>query len=225
MPGQGVGGADGTHAEGVCAPPSAPSASNSNTADPLVQVVDALEQLDIPYVVVGSFASTFWGRPRTTHDADLVVEMTPEQARSLAGLLEGRFYAPDFVLEAAARKHDQFNVVHLGSGFKIDLWPVKDTEYDRQAFHRHLTGTVLGRDMQIISAEDVILSKLRWYRSAPVQDRQLQDVLAVLQGQAGFLDDTYSSGGRPSWVCVTYWIKSASKLNNLHSYFNLISPS
>lgn len=157
----------------------------------LVEIVDALEQLGIPYVVVGSFASTFWGRPRTTYDADLVVEMTPEQARSLAQHLEGRFYASDFVIEEAARKRDQFNVMHYASGFKIELWPVKDTAYDRQAFHRHLTGTVLGRDMEIISPEDVILSKLRWYRQAPVQDRQLQDVLEVLEGQAGSLDDEY----------------------------------
>ncbi len=160
-------------------------------SEALIEVIDALEQVGIPYVVVGSFASTFWGRPRTTHDADLLVEMTPEQARSLAQLLEGRFYAPDFVLEAAARMHEQSNVMHYATGFKIDLWPVKDTEYDRQAFHRHLTGAVLGRDMAIISAEDVILSKLRWHRQAPVQDRQLQDVLEVLRGQAGLLDEAY----------------------------------
>lgn len=168
---------------------SAPSASSMS--EPIAQVVDALEQLDIPYVIVGSFASTFWGRPRTTHDADLVVEITPEQAVALARLLEGRFYAPDFVLKEAARKRDQFNIIHLNTGFKVDLWPVKNTEYDRQAFHRHLTGTILGRDMEIISPEDVILSKLRWYREAPSQDRQLQDALEVLQGQAGYLDEAY----------------------------------
>jgi hypothetical protein len=82
-------------------------------SESLTQVVDALEQLAVPYVVVGSFASTFWGRPRTTHDADLVVEISPAQARSLARLLEERFYAPDFVLEEAARKRDQFNVIDL----------------------------------------------------------------------------------------------------------------
>jgi hypothetical protein len=157
----------------------------------LVQVVDALEQLGIPYVVVGSYAATYWGRPRTTHDADIVVEIDPEQAAQLASLLAQDFYAPAFVVEEAVRKRDQFNVIHLASGFKVDLWPRKDTEYDRTSFYRHLTGTISERDMQIISPEDVVLSKLRWYRAAPVQDRQLQDAVDVYAVQAGFMDEQY----------------------------------
>lgn len=165
--------------------------SPGRMTESLTQVVDALEHLGVPYVVVGSFASTFWGRPRTTHDADLVIDISPEQARALARLLEEHFYAPDFVLEEAVRKRDQFNVIDLHTGFKIDLWPVKDTDYDQQAFRRHLTGTIFGRDMQIISPEDVILSKLRWYRDAPTQERQLQDALEVLRAQTGDLEEAY----------------------------------
>jgi hypothetical protein len=167
------------------------SEPESLRSDPLVQVVGALEQLGIPYVVVGSFASTYWGRPPTTHDADLVVEIDPQQATQLADLLVGDFYAPAFMIEEAVRKSDQFNVIHLKTGFKVDLWPRKDTEYDRTSFYRHLTGTIFDRDMQILSPEDVILSKLRWYRAAPVQDRQLQDAVDVYAAQAGFLDDQY----------------------------------
>lgn len=55
--------------------------------DVLLKVLDALETLNIPYMIVGSFASTYWGRPRTTHDADLVIEIAPDQASDLASLL------------------------------------------------------------------------------------------------------------------------------------------
>jgi hypothetical protein len=55
--------------------------------DALFHVLDALEALQIPYMVVGSFASTFWGRPRTTHDADLVVEMTGEKVAESSPIL------------------------------------------------------------------------------------------------------------------------------------------
>jgi hypothetical protein len=77
--------------------------------DALFQVLDALETLQIPYMVVGSFASTFWGRPRLTHDADLVVEITGEQVSELARLLAPNFYAPLFVVGAglSRARHDQ----------------------------------------------------------------------------------------------------------------------
>lgn len=46
----------------------------------LLEVVEALESLGIPYMLVGSFASNYWGRPRTTHDADIVVELGDSEA-------------------------------------------------------------------------------------------------------------------------------------------------
>ena len=54
--------------------------------DVLFQVLDALDALDIPYMLVGSFASNYWGRPRATHDADLVIEIAPHKAVDLAAL-------------------------------------------------------------------------------------------------------------------------------------------
>jgi hypothetical protein len=74
--------------------------------DALFQALDALEALQIPYVVVGSFASTFWGRPRMTHDADLVVELPLEKVTELARLLAPHFYAPAFVIEEPYLEHD-----------------------------------------------------------------------------------------------------------------------
>ena len=74
--------------------------------DALFQALDALEALQIPYMVVGSFASTFWGRPRMTDDADLVVELPLEKVTELARLLllAPHFYAPAFVIEDAVSK-------------------------------------------------------------------------------------------------------------------------
>ena len=44
----------------------------------LTHIVRALESLGIPYMVTGSVASSFHGKPRTTHDADVVIDPTPE---------------------------------------------------------------------------------------------------------------------------------------------------
>lgn len=56
--------------------------------DVLFEVLDALDALNIPYMIVGSFASNYWGRPRATHDADLVIEIPPRKAAGLASLLQ-----------------------------------------------------------------------------------------------------------------------------------------
>ena len=67
----------------------------------MFQIFDALEALQIPYMVVGSFASTFWGRPHLAHDADLVVQIASEKVVELARPLAPHFYAPEFVIEDA----------------------------------------------------------------------------------------------------------------------------
>jgi hypothetical protein len=159
--------------------------------DALFQVLDALEALEIPYMVVGSFASTFWGRPRMTHDADLVVEIADEKVADLALRLAPTFYAPLFVIEDAVRKRGQFNLIHLDCAFKVDLWLLKVSPYDTACFERRLLGILFDREVWISSPEDVILSKLLWYRAAPVLDRQFQDVLEVYEIQEPYLEHAY----------------------------------
>lgn len=159
--------------------------------DVLLKVLDALEALNIPYMIVGSFASTYWGRPRTTHDADLVVEIAPDQASDLASLLGDEFYAPDFVIREAAERRDQFNVIHMEDPFKVDLWVRKDTPYDQARFRRRQQGRIFDRPVWISSAEDTILSKLLWYKMSPVLQRQLQDALDVYEVQQPDLDEAY----------------------------------
>ena len=159
--------------------------------DALFQVLDALEALQIPYMVVGSFASTFWGRPRTTHDADLVVEIREEKVAELARLLAPKFYAPPFVIEDAVRKRGQFNLIHLDYAFKVDLWMLRDSPYDVVCFQRRLLGVMFGREVWVSSPEDVILSKLLWYRAAPALERQFQDVLGVYEIQEPYLEQDY----------------------------------
>ena len=157
----------------------------------LFQVLDALDALEIPYVITGSYASNYWGRPRATHDADLVVEISPLKAAALAKRLEGEFYAPDFVLQEAAEHGGHANVIHMQQAFKVDLWMRQDTPYDRERFARRRSGTMFGRRVWVLGAEDTVLSKLLWYRASPVSQRQLQDAVEVYEIQEAHLDQAY----------------------------------
>ena len=60
----------------------------------VVAVVDALAALDIPSMIVGSFSSNHYGIPRSTKDADFVIELG---AQSMGGL--ARRLGPSFRLD------------------------------------------------------------------------------------------------------------------------------
>ncbi|MBV7334101.1 hypothetical protein KFU94_38880 [Chloroflexi bacterium TSY] len=151
-------------------------------------VLDALNALEVPYMIVGSYASNYWGRPRMTHDADLVIELNAHQATGLAQRLANEFYAPDFVIQEAAERGDHFNVIHLKTSFKIDFWLRKQNAYEKTCFERRLQGTMFDRKVWLTSAEDIILSKLLWYKMSPVLERQIQDVVEVYEIQLQYLD-------------------------------------
>ncbi|HEY72928.1 MAG: hypothetical protein DRJ03_15670 [Chloroflexi bacterium] len=92
----------------------------STQSQVLLFVIEQLERLDIPYMLVGSFASNYWGRPRFTHDADIIIEIPTGKAAPLASALEANFYAPEFVIEEAIAKRSHFNVIHLEQSFKLE---------------------------------------------------------------------------------------------------------
>ena len=91
-----------------------------------------------------------------------------------------------------------FNIIHTRSGFKVDVFLCKDRPFERSVLSRRRAYALPDRPEQpiwLVSAEDVILLKLEWYRLGHgVSDRQWADVVGVLQVQAGQLDTAYLDG-------------------------------
>ena len=156
----------------------------------LRRVVEALEAADIPYMVVGSFASTWHGAPRTTQDIDIVIDPTP------AGL--DRFLEDldrdDLYVSPSARQtletRDQFNVIHPAGGWKVDLVIRKERAFSRQELARRTHARLLDVDTYAATAEDTILSKLEW-AAAGGSDRQINDAAAVLDVSRSTVDERY----------------------------------
>jgi len=146
-------------------------------------------------MVVGSFASSVYGRLRTTYDADLIANLTLGHVSSLVDAMKGDFYVDRGQVEQAIRSKRSFNLIHLQSAFKVDIFPLANRPFDREAFSRRVKQQIL-RDSEVAlwtqTAEDTLLSKLEWFRMGQeVSDTQWQDVLGVLKRQAGRLDVTY----------------------------------
>ena len=154
-----------------------------------------LEQLEIPYVIGGSFASALHGVMRATMDTDIVAAVQPEQVTPLIQALAGIFYADEEMIRTAVLRHSSFNVIHLATMFKVDIFVAKPRPFDvEQLARRQLVdlGDVVPQTVYIATAEDTILAKLEWYRlGGEVSERQWRDVLGILAIQDTRLDWVY----------------------------------
>lgn len=158
-------------------------------------VVSNLKNLKVPYMVGGSFASSAYGVPRTTLDADVVIDLKPEQVAELVETFRGDFYVDPGQVKEALRTRRSFNVIHLEAFFKADLFILGARKFDCEQFsRRRLEPLESGAEpqMYVASAEDVVLSKLEWYRlGGGVSEQQWRDIIGVLKIQAGQLDLNY----------------------------------
>lgn len=160
-----------------------------------LQVVDALEQVGATYVIGGSLASTIHGVVRTTLDTDIVADLSLRQAQPFADLLAGSFYFDIDTIRHAIQQRSSFNVIHLATMFKVDIFVSKGRPFDRQQLDRRqrlIVDPDSGRTIYVATAEDTILTKLAWYRlGGEVSDRQWRDILGVLTVQGNRLDQAY----------------------------------
>lgn len=148
----------------------------------LLGVVHLLESLEVPYMVVGSVASSHHGRPRATHDADIVIDPTPNALDRLVGRLEqlGYYVNRDRAREALSSRR-QFNVIDVESAAKIDLILRKDRAFSREEFERRRRTEISeGVHVDLATAEDTIVSKLEWARRAGESEKQLADASGIL---------------------------------------------
>lgn len=159
-------------------------------------VVDALEQLGAPYSLCGSVASSAHGIARSTVDADLVADLQAAHVDPLVARLERDYYIDRDAASDAVRRRAMFNVIHLATMMKVDIYVLAPRAFDRASFARRsprtLTDHAGARVFQLDTAEDTVLHKLEWYRAGgEVSDRQWADIVGVLAVQGDAMDRAY----------------------------------
>lgn len=158
-------------------------------------VTDVLENLGVTYAIGGSLASAVHGVMRATMDADLVADLKMEHIEPLTQALGDAFYADVEMMREAVHRHSSFNVIHLDTMFKVDVFVAKSREFDRSQLARRQS-CVLSEDpprrAYITSAEDIVLAKMEWYHvGGRTSDRQWRDILGVIKVQQNRLEHDY----------------------------------
>lgn len=152
-----------------------------NSDDAYLTVVEVLGELGIPYMVVGSLSSNFYGVSRSTQDADIVIQSTPSHISEIARRL-GKMFRVDTQLRFETATLTRRHVIEVAElEFKIELFYLSDDPHDQERFRRRQQVKLQGRDAFLPTAEDVIITKLRWSATLHrTKDRlDVQDVIAV----------------------------------------------
>jgi hypothetical protein len=169
-----------------------------NFPEAVARIAAALDRARIPYMITGSFASVFYGSPRSTQDIDLVIDADAKRLCALEEILpaEKYYFELEGALEALKRE-SLFNVIDQRTGWKIDVIIRKSREFSVEEFQRRRRVNIEGLEISVATPEDLILAKLEWSKLGQSQ-RQMEDSARILQMHWGVLDRQYLS----RWISV-----------------------
>ncbi|HLE52088.1 MAG TPA: hypothetical protein VI755_08490 [Anaerolineales bacterium] len=160
-------------------------------------LIEGLQAAGVEYLIGGAIAAWAWGEPRATQDVDMVVNIPIEAIGKLSRELEKRdmLVPPEVILDTILEERADLPIspIHISSGFKADLYPIRTSDELRQsAFERRRLvdfGPPFG-EVFIHSPEDLILYKLLYF-SISQQPKHSRDIAAILRAMKDRLDYPY----------------------------------
>lgn len=159
-----------------------------------LKVIKALEECGVNYLIGGSLGSSIHGIPRATLDADLVTDIKDIHVGRLVEKLKGEFMIDAEMIHDAVKSRSCFNIIHLETMFKVDIFVLKNNPFENAEFIRRKPELISEPDIfvNVATPEDIILNKLLWFQDGGgVSERQWQDAKGVLKVQGKNIDYRY----------------------------------
>jgi hypothetical protein len=154
--------------------------------------VEPLNALGFTYMVTGAVAAIIYGEPRLTNDIDIVVALgrgADDAGRLHAAFDDREFYVPPvdvIAIEAARPAHGHFNLIHVPTALKADIYPVGDALH-HWALPLRRSMRIGAVDVDVAPPEYVILRKLQYFRDGG-SEKHLRDVRAILAYHGDTID-------------------------------------
>lgn len=146
----------------------------------LLPVTEVFRSLGVRHYVGGSVASSFHGAIRSTMDVDLVCDLEASQVSSFVTSFGADYYVSRSAVEDAVRRKSCFNLIHLPTAYKVDVFVSRGRPFDVEAMSRARVEALCDGGqtaVPIATAEDSIVSKLEWFRlTDETSERQWDDV-------------------------------------------------
>ncbi len=159
------------------------------------RLADMLDSLGIAYAIGGSLASSVYGTSRFTEDADITVQPFSRVADRFYQTVKEEFYISEQAMYQALNSFGSFNIIHFETAFKIDIFVPRPDEFEQRLLARSTEVKLSDssrRNLRVVSAEDIVLLKLRWFHEGGgTSQRQWDDVLGVLRIRRASLDFGY----------------------------------
>ena len=151
--------------------------------DELSLFVERLEAVGAPYMVTGAAAAILYGQPRVTNDLDVVLSLDDAAcAALLRAFPESEFYVPPETViqsEQARPQRGHFNLIHLESGYKADIYLAGTDLLHAWALPRRRRVPWAGNLVVAVAPpEYVVLRKLEFYREGH-SSKHVADIRAI----------------------------------------------
>lgn len=161
-----------------------------SATDLVLRLIVLLDRLQIAYMLVGSYSSNFYGRPRSTHDADFVVVLSDDKLDHLRQELGPEFrFDPQLSFETITMT-TRHVVTHRETAFKIEMFLLTTDPHDQARFARRRRVSFEGLSAWLPTPEDVIIQKLRWAKRGS-RAKDVADAAEVIRSQRHQLDLPY----------------------------------
>ena len=144
----------------------------------LCEIAKILEKLKISYIITGGFAVAVLAKPRFTADIDIVIELVLKNIKPLVRALSAvdkDVYVDEEAIKDALESKGEFNFIHPQTGLKVDFWVKR---YPFEQFKRRVIKKIDGQKVNFISPEDLVLSKLIWYKEGQGA-KQIEDIKSI----------------------------------------------
>lgn len=171
---------------------------NTDINKALEPLIKAFEELGVAYYIGGSLASSVYGIARATMDIDLISELRQNQVSFLFEKLKSKYFIDENMILDAIKNNSSFNIIHLDTMLKIDVFIPKAGFFNKKVFERRqkdlLSDEPGSIEIYLCSSEDTILSKLEWYKlGGCISEHQWKDIIGVIKVQGELLDKNYLS--------------------------------